>query len=59
MAAATMLHSAAIVSLAEPWSEGQVVAYGALVIALMALAYVGVPAAAAAAIVHASTRGRI
>ena len=54
MAAAPMLHSAAIVSLAGPGSEGQVVAYGALAIALMALAYVGVPAVAAAAVVRAS-----
>ena len=59
-AAAPMLHSAAIVSLAEPGSEGQVVAYGALAIAMTALAYVGVPApAAAAAIVRVSNgRGR-
>ena len=54
LAAAPMLHSAAIVSLAEPGSEGQVVSYGALAIALMALAYVGVPAVAAAAIVRTS-----
>ena len=51
LAAAPMLHSAAIVSLAEPGSEGQVVAYGALAIALTALAYVGVPAVAAVAAV--------
>ena len=46
--------TAAIVSPAVPGSEGQVVAYGALAIALMALAYVGVPVAATAAIVRVS-----
>ena len=56
--AAQMLHSTAIASLAEPGSEGQVVAYGALAIALMALAHVGVPAMAAAAVVRVSGKAR-
>ena len=49
---------APIVSLAEPGSEEQVLAYGALAIALMALAYVGVPAVAAVAVVRASAGRR-
>ena len=57
LALAPMLHALQVVSLAEPGSEAEVIAYGAAAIALAAGMYAA-PPAAAAAVVARRRRGR-